>query len=99
MDIIYASLHRRQQAAPEPAAEVAEVLGALWAHATPGDGLEHVTGRPEADRIDLLMYLATATATRPVADAPCRAEALLTRCHDASPLLRRRYLPPRTATA
>ncbi|MFB8205993.1 hypothetical protein [Kitasatospora purpeofusca] len=97
MDVVYASLHRRQRAAPEPAAELAEALGALWAHATPGDGLEHVTGCPEADRIDLLMYLST--AARPQGDAVCRVEALLVRCHDASPLLRRRYLPPGTTTA
>nr|BEK64524.1 hypothetical protein KPHV_17510 [Kitasatospora purpeofusca] len=97
MDVVYASLHRRQQAAPEATAELAEVLGALWAHATAGDGLEHVTGRPEEDRIDLLMYLSTAAGPR--GDALCRVEALLTRCHDASPLLRRRYLPPGATTA
>ncbi|MFF2042537.1 hypothetical protein ACFVVX_19120 [Kitasatospora sp. NPDC058170] len=97
MDIVYASLHRRQPTAPEPDGELAEVMGALWAHATPADGLEHVTGRTEVDRIDLLIFLATPALS--LADAPSRAEVLLGRCHEASPLLSRRYLPPRTATA
>jgi hypothetical protein len=99
MDIVYASLFRRSAAGEPPPGETAEVLGALWAHATPDDGLEHASCRAEHDRIDLLIYL----LTRPTdPDDPCplhRAEALLRRSHQASPLLRSRYLPPRLNAA
>lgn len=93
MDIVYASLTRRSTGGEPPPGETAEVLGALWAHATPDDGLEHATARPEPDRVDLLLYL----LTRPSSDVrgPLhRAEALLSRSHQASPLLGNRYLPP-----
>ncbi|WBP91218.1 hypothetical protein [Kitasatospora cathayae] len=95
MDIVYASLQRRQPAEPTEPCEVAEVLGALWAHATPADGLEHASGRSEADRVDLLLYLRTLDPT--AADTRTelhRASDLLARCHQAAPVLRRRYLPP-----
>ncbi|MER5642657.1 hypothetical protein ABT095_37690 [Kitasatospora sp. NPDC002227] len=96
MDVVYASLRRRR---PEPArvGEVAEVVGALWAHALPADGLEHASARSEDDRIDLLLYLLTRTPTPPhlaAPDAVQRADALLARCHQASPRLHQRYLPP-----
>ncbi|GAA2753204.1 hypothetical protein [Kitasatospora cinereorecta] len=100
MDVVYASLRRRR---PEPAraGEVAEVVGALWAHALPSDGLEHATARSEDDRIDLLLYLLTRTPTplHPAAPgAVQRAGALLARCHRASPALYRRYLAPNADT-
>ncbi|GAA2829010.1 hypothetical protein GCM10010441_61840 [Kitasatospora paracochleata] len=103
MDVVYASLRRRRPE-PAPAGEVAEVVGALWAHALPSDGLEHATARSEDDRIDLLLYLLTPTShpTDHLTDqptAPTRAHALLTRSHRASPLLHRRYLPPAAVTS
>ncbi|GAA1091238.1 MULTISPECIES: hypothetical protein [Kitasatospora] len=99
MDIVYASLKRRR---PEPAraGEAAEVVGALWAHARPVDGLEHASARSEDDRIDLLLYLLTRTPSDPEAPgAVQRAGALLARCHRASPLLRSRYLAPDSSPA
>jgi hypothetical protein len=100
MDIVYASLHRRQLDEPAPPTEVAEVLDALWAHVTPADGLEHVFGQTERDRVDLLLYLrASARSTRNAPDAVHRAGVLLARSHQASPMLRRRYLPIQPLTA
>lgn len=100
MDIVYASLARRPAAgSPPPVAETAEVLGALWAHAITADGLEHASCRPQSDRVDLLLYLLSRLGT---ADGPSpvdRAEALLSRSHQASPMLRIRYLPPRLTAA
>ncbi|WP_042373081.1 hypothetical protein [Streptacidiphilus neutrinimicus] len=96
MDLVYASLDRRAAAAPEPAQEVSELLGALWAHAAPDDGLEHITGRAEDQRVDLLFFLLTTDPAAPGArSAVDRTEALLRRCHQASPSVHRRYLPPR----
>lgn len=95
MDIVYASLTRRATAGEPPPGETAEILGALWAHATSDDGLEHASCRPESDRVDLLLYLLTRPADTPDTPSPLhRAQALLTRSHQASPLLRSRYLPP-----
>jgi hypothetical protein len=100
MDIVYASLARRPAAGEPPPGETAEVLGALWAHATPDDGLEHASCRPEPDRIDLLLYLLTRPASSPGTPSPLhRAQALLDRSHQASPLLRTRYLPPHLTAA
>ncbi|WP_052390268.1 hypothetical protein [Streptomyces sp. NRRL B-24484] len=99
MDIVYASLRRRCPG-PVPPGEAAEVLAALWAHARPDDGLQHVSARIEDDRVDLLLYLLTRTPGPADADAgPARARALMDRSHLASPLLRRRYLPPAPAPA
>ncbi|MFG3096021.1 hypothetical protein [Streptomyces sp. NPDC048202] len=96
MDIVYASLSRRSAAGLPPSGEATEVLGVLWAHATPGDGLEHISCRTEADRVDLLLYLLTHPSdTSEVRSSPHQVEDLLNRSHRASPLLRRRYLPPR----
>ncbi|GAA1987550.1 hypothetical protein [Kitasatospora viridis] len=98
MDIVYSSLIRRAGAAPEviaQEAELASVLGALWAHSQPGDGLEHASGQVEGDRIDLLVYLREGVAaSRTDSTAPLRVAALLRRCHQNSPLLNARYLPP-----
>ncbi|MGW7574978.1 hypothetical protein [Streptomyces sp. NPDC054765] len=95
MDIVYASLYRRTWGCAESASEVAEMLGVLWAHARPEDGLEHASGRAEGDRVDLLMYLLTIDPTTPgFRSVTHRANSLLRRCHAASPLMRRRYLPP-----
>ncbi|MEU6479891.1 hypothetical protein ABZ858_23985 [Streptomyces sp. NPDC047017] len=100
MDIAYSCLKRRVGVPAEPASEVAEVLGALWAHAVPEDGLEHALGRAEEERFDLLIYLLTLDPTAPgFRSVTHRAHALLTRCHEASPLMRRRYLPPDAPTA
>jgi hypothetical protein len=100
MDIVYASLPRRPAAGPPPPGETTAVLGALWAHATPDDGLEHITCRTQPDRIDLLLYLLTRPRHAPGPRNPLhRATALLNRSHQASPLLRNRYLPPHLTAA
>ncbi|EST33271.1 hypothetical protein [Streptomyces roseochromogenus] len=97
MDIVYASLPRRPADDQPPLGETAEVLGALWAHAVPDDGLEHVTCRAELDRVDLLLFLLTRNSPDAASrTALHRAGSLLTRCHQASPLLRERYLAPQT---
>ncbi|MFD9129920.1 hypothetical protein [Kitasatospora sp. NPDC059571] len=99
MDIVYASLHRRRPG-PVPPGEAAEVLAALWAHARPDDGLQHLSARSEDDRIDLLLYLLTRTPDSAGAEpGPARAHALISRSHLASPLLHGRYVPPAPATA
>ncbi|MEV6211704.1 hypothetical protein [Kitasatospora sp. NPDC051914] len=98
MDIVYASLHRRHPADPAPPGEAAEVLGVLWAHARPDDGLQHASVRILDDRVDLLLYLLTrAPDTAGASLAPCRVHGLIARSHRASPLLHRRYLPPAPA--
>ncbi|MFD4371103.1 hypothetical protein [Streptomyces sp. NPDC058486] len=95
MDFVYASLRRRARVHAGPTGEVAEALDALWAHATPEDGLEHASGRSEQDRVDLLMCLLTLDRSAPGFRSPVhRASSLLRRCHEASPLMRGRYLPP-----
>ncbi|PWI44998.1 hypothetical protein [Streptomyces sp. ICBB 8177] len=95
MDIVYTSLNRRNQVFVDPTSEVSEVLGALWAHTTLEDGLEHASGRAETDRVHLLMYLLTLDPAAPgFRSATCRISALLHRCHAASPLMQHRYLPP-----
>ncbi|MFF1792290.1 hypothetical protein ACFVX9_38235 [Kitasatospora sp. NPDC058243] len=108
MDVIYAALHRRQSAGPVPAGEAAEaaeatevdkageaaeVRAVLWAHARPDDGLQHITVRSEADRVDLLVYLASRDPAV-AEDTLSRAHVLIARGHQASPLMRRRYQPP-----
>ncbi|MBD0673077.1 hypothetical protein BU198_20755 [Streptomyces sp. CBMA156] len=95
MDLVYTSLLRRPAAPPQSAGEVAEVLGILWAHALPEDGLEHISGSHDSSRVDLLMYfLSSDPAATTTHGALQRATALLTRSHEASPVLRRCYLPP-----
>lgn len=95
MDCVYTSLRYRLEASPALAGEVAEVLGILWAHAAPEDGLEHIFGSLESDRVDLLLYFLSPDPTLPATQGPLyRAAALLARGHQASPTLRRRYLPP-----
>ncbi|CAM5546502.1 hypothetical protein KAURM247S_06082 [Kitasatospora aureofaciens] len=94
MEIVYASLRRRQPG--DTAAEVneaAETVDALWAHAEPGDGLQHASALPASDRIDLLLYLLTRDAPGQP-DAVSRAHHLICRSHRTSPLLHRCYLPP-----
>jgi len=101
LDIVYVSLDRRTAPEADPAGEIAEAVGALWAHATAEDGLEHVSGHAGSSRLDLLLYLLVlAPGSGPAVAAPCateRAAALLARCHRASPVWRRRYLPPPVA--
>ncbi|MFC5908627.1 hypothetical protein [Streptacidiphilus monticola] len=100
MDLVRASLYRRLVSGLSPPGENAEVLGALWAHAVPEDGLEHVFCRPEADRVDLLLFLLTRSAGDPDGrSALDRAEGLLHRSHQASPVLRSRFLPPQVTAA
>ncbi|MFG2236599.1 hypothetical protein ACGFNX_42600 [Streptomyces sp. NPDC048723] len=100
MDCVYTSLRRRPEVPPTWAGEVAEVLGILWAHTTPEDGLEHISGSLESDRVDLLLYFLSPDPTSPAAHGPLhRAAALLARGHQRSPTLHRRYLPPAGAPA
>jgi hypothetical protein len=101
MDIVYASLKRRRpEAEPGGVGEVAEALDALWAHATPEDGLQHASGRAEDDRVDLLLYFLTRDPAHPDArSAVGRVEDLLHRAYQNSPLLSLRYLPVRTPDA
>ncbi|MCK8438734.1 hypothetical protein G3I77_38850 [Streptomyces sp. D2-8] len=99
MDIVYASLRRRTRAPDDPASEVSEALSTLWAHATCEDGLEHASGRSEQDRVDFLMYLLTHDCgALGFCSAVHRASSLLRRCHAASALMQRRYLPPEAPT-
>ncbi|MGA5823221.1 hypothetical protein ACPC54_35825 [Kitasatospora sp. NPDC094028] len=103
MEIVHASLKRRQPVAAareNEAAEAAEAVDALWAHAEPADGLQHASALPAPDRIDLLLYLLTRD-TPDESDAVSRAHRLITRSHRTSPLLRHGYLPlePPAATA
>ncbi|MFF2630912.1 hypothetical protein ACFVUN_34755 [Kitasatospora griseola] len=114
MDVVYASL-RRKEPGPAPAPEASEVVGILWAHARPADALQHITVRCELEQVDLLLYLLnrpTAAAAPAASDLPARAPSntgpkdplavahdLITRSHEASPMLRRRYQPPIPPTA
>ncbi|MFC9329511.1 hypothetical protein [Kitasatospora sp. NPDC057015] len=92
LDIVYLSLTRRPGTPAHPA-EAADVVDILWAHARPGDDLEHVSANAGPGRLDLLLYL----RTRETAPGPRshlhRAGRLLARCHQASVLMRERYLP------
>lgn len=95
MDCVYVSLRRRPEVPFAHQGEVAEVLGILWAQATPKDGLEHISGSLVSDRVDLLLYLLPSGATSPAAHSPLhRASALLARAHQRSPALHRCYLQP-----
>ncbi|WP_030247448.1 hypothetical protein [Streptomyces sp. NRRL S-350] len=102
MDIVYASLKRRRPGSAAEAigaAEAAEAVDALWAHAEPADGLQHASAQPADDRIDFLLYLLSRDSSdasgRPdPVDAVCRAHGLIARSHRTSPMLMRCYLPP-----
>ncbi|MFD0571339.1 hypothetical protein ACFQ0T_21725 [Kitasatospora gansuensis] len=95
MEIVYTSLHRRHPAVAPAPGEAAEVLGAVWAHALPDDGLQHVSARSEDNRIDLLLYLLTSDPDTPGTHCPLqRATALIARSHQASPSLRHQFLLP-----
>ena len=95
MDIVYTSLDRRPAVDPDPVGEVAEAVDALWAHAVPGDGLEHASVLPTPERLDLLLFLLTPDPALPgVPDSVQRAASLLARCYRGSPVLTHRYLPP-----
>ncbi|MFJ9692573.1 hypothetical protein [Kitasatospora sp. NPDC101183] len=100
MDIVHASLRRRPGGTAE-ANEAAQAVDALWAHAEPGDGLQHAYAEPADDRIDLLLYLLGRDPSdrpdRP--DAVRRAYGLIARSHRSSPALHRGYLPPRPPQA
>ncbi|MDH6108945.1 hypothetical protein P3T36_007553 [Kitasatospora sp. MAP12-15] len=95
MDIVYASLMRRQAADDRPhGAEVGEVVDVLWAHAAPEDRLEHAGGGIEPNRVDLLLFFLPCDGADKDGSAERRAAALLHRSHQGSPLMQRRYLPP-----
>ncbi|WP_030463927.1 hypothetical protein [Kitasatospora sp. NRRL B-11411] len=98
MDVVHTGLERRRTAPVAAATEEAEAVDALWAHADPGDGLEHITARSCADRIDFLLFYLSRTPGRP-SDAADRAHLLITAAHRASPLLRQRYLPLEPSTS
>ncbi|MFE7098862.1 hypothetical protein [Streptomyces erythrochromogenes] len=95
MDCVYTSLRRRPEVPPAAVGEVAEVVGILWAHTVPEDRLEHISGSLDGDRVDLLLYFLSPGRTSPAVHSPLeRAAALLARGHQASPALKRRFLPP-----
>ncbi|WKV70879.1 hypothetical protein AW27_004705 [Streptomyces sp. PCS3-D2] len=95
MDCVYTSLRRRPEVPPAGVGEVAEVVGILWAHTAPKDGLEHIAGSLDSDRVDLLFYFLSADPASPAVHSPLhRAATLLARGHQASATLKRRYLPP-----
>ncbi len=93
MDIVYASL-RRKEPGGVPPGETGEVVGILWAHTLPAEALQHITARSEDDRIDLLLYLLTSRHTDDPSDAVATAHTLISRGHRNSPLLSHRYHPP-----
>ncbi|MGW4650180.1 hypothetical protein [Kitasatospora sp. NPDC004289] len=93
MDIVYTSLDHRPGTLPDSLTEVPEALDALWAHATPEDGLEHASARSEPGRLDLLLFLLPPDGAGAGATT-CRAAALVARSYRNSPVLNRRYLPP-----
>ncbi|MFE5586159.1 hypothetical protein [Kitasatospora sp. NPDC056531] len=98
MEIIYASLIPRQSDDGVQSNHEAAVVDALWAHSVPGDGLQHLSARPEPGRVDLLFYLLTLDSP----DAPSalqRVHTLIARSHRTSPWLNRRYLSPEPLTA
>ncbi|MCC9309370.1 hypothetical protein LN042_20175 [Kitasatospora sp. RB6PN24] len=97
MEIIYASLIPRQLDDGAQSGNEAEVVDALWAHAVPGDGLQHVSARPAPGRVDLLVYLLTLDSPG-APSALQRAHALIARSHQISPWLNRRYLSPEPLT-
>ncbi|MGW2398666.1 hypothetical protein ACWCYY_19150 [Kitasatospora sp. NPDC001664] len=95
MDIVYTSLDHRPGTLPDSLTEVPEALDALWAHATPEDGLEHASARSEPGRLDLLLFLLPPDRAGAGAEAATgRAAALVARSYRNSPVLKRRYLPP-----
>ncbi|KJY32939.1 MULTISPECIES: hypothetical protein [unclassified Streptomyces] len=97
MDVVHASLRRRDRGAVA-SQEASEVVGILWAHARPGDALQHITARPQDDRVDLLLYLLTRRTADGPSDPVASAHTLIARGHRASPLLSRRYHPPAPET-
>lgn len=96
--MFYTGLFHRHPGPTDRPSECADAVDALWAHAHPDDGLQHVSALPEAGRIDLLLYLTTRDAPG-VPSALRRAHTLIARSHRQSPLLHRRYLPPEPLTA
>ncbi|MFK0192822.1 hypothetical protein [Kitasatospora sp. NPDC090308] len=113
MDVVYASLHRKDTAGRPRDGEAEEIQAVLWAHARPTDAVQHITVRCESERVDLLLYLLTRPTTdaapatgHPAAPAEATAKdslavahSLITRSHRASPMLQRRYQPPTPPTA
>ncbi|MFE0701602.1 hypothetical protein [Streptomyces sp. NPDC058872] len=94
MEIVYASLMCRQAGEAPEASEAAEAVDAMWAHALPSVGLQHVSARPESGRLDFLLYLLS-PGSPSAPSALSRAHTLLARSQQSSPLLNRRYLPPK----
>lgn len=73
-------------------AEVDRLVDALWAHAAPVQGLEHVHGRAEASRVDLIFFFRQNDHAKDVAH---RALDMLCHCHEASTLLAAIFEYPR----
>lgn len=76
-------------------AEVDRLVDALWAHADPVQGLEHVRGRAEASRVDLIFFFRQIDIDY-ANDVAHRVLDMLCRCHEASSLLATIYEHPRT---
>ncbi|MFJ6722309.1 hypothetical protein [Streptomyces sp. NPDC091259] len=93
MDIVYASLVFRHPGEAPHAHQAAEAADALWAHALPGVGLQHVSAHCHSGRVDFLLYLMSPDSPG-TPGAEVRAHALITYGQRISPVLNRRYLPP-----
>ncbi|MGW4807965.1 hypothetical protein [Kitasatospora sp. NPDC004272] len=108
MDIVYASLRRKDTTGWPRGGEAEEVQAVLWAHTRPADAVQHITVRCEPEQVALLFYLLThptaaaeTTPDNPAAPVDAAAKhplavayGLITRSHQASPMLRQRYQPP-----
>ncbi|MFI5982548.1 hypothetical protein ACIBEA_16935 [Streptomyces sp. NPDC051555] len=98
MEIVYASLVLRRPDECATQQTAAEAVDALWAHALPEAGLQHVSARCEAGRIDFLLYLMS-PAELGVPAAEYRAHTLIAHGQRTSPLLNLLFLPPRPLAA
>ncbi|MFJ7204576.1 hypothetical protein ACIQWR_13690 [Streptomyces sp. NPDC098789] len=98
MEIVYASLVLRRPDECATQHTAAEAVDALWAHALPEAGLQHVSARCEPGRIDFLLYLMSpAVLGAPTAEH--RAHTLISHGQRTSPLLNLRFLPPQPLPA
>ncbi|MGW0207540.1 hypothetical protein ACWDZ8_17605 [Streptomyces sp. NPDC003233] len=73
-------------------AEASRLVDALWAHADPLEGLEHVHGRAEERHVDLIFFFRQSDYGQGVTQ---RAISMLSRCHEASELIAAIYERPR----
>jgi hypothetical protein len=86
MYVVYASLMRKGTA-PQRPGEAAALLDALWAHALEDDGMEHIRIRAGPERIDIIMFMNSASER--IAEQ-C-AFHFLGRAHTFSHLISRNY--------